>query len=351
MGLPQIDINFTSLAVSAIQRSQRGIVALILRDDTAATLLHEYKSITEVSTNDWTEENLKYIKGAFLGIPSKVIVARGTTTDENYNLQLESLESRKWNWLAVPGIETGDTTVISTWIITQRENGKTFKAVLPNRSADHEAIVNFTTSGIKVGEKSYDSSQYTARIAGLLAGLSLDRSATYYELTEVEDITEHQEPDEAINEGQLVLIKSNDKIKIGRAVNSLTSTTSTKSSLFKKIKIVEGMDLIKEDIASTFNDEYVGRVINNYDNQVLFITAVNAYLKGLAGTVLDGAYDNRVNVDVEAQRAAWEEIGTDTSDWDDDKVREMSFQSNVYLNGSFKFLDAMEDLTMEITLI
>jgi len=350
MGLPQIDITFSTLAVSAIQRSQRGIVALILRDDTAATEVYEYKTITDVETLDWETSNLKFIQHAFMGIPSKVIVVRGASTDIDYNDQLQLLATKKFNWLAIPGIDGLDTTDVSTWVQTMRNNNNMVKAVLPNTEADSEAIVNFTTGGIVVGADTFTASDYTARIAGILAGLSLQRSATYFVLNEVEDIAETADADTAIDGGELILIKQDGKIKIARAVNSLTSTTVEKSAIFKKIKIVEGMDLVKTDIQTTFNDEYVGKVNNSYDNQVLFITAVNAYLRGLEGDVLDPAFDNRVGVNVEAQRLAWEGIGTDTTEWDEQAVKEASFQSNVYLDGNLKFLDAMEDLTMDILL-
>lgn len=350
MGLPQIDITFSTLAVTAVRRSQRGIVALIIRDDTKTTAISEYRIISDVESTDWTAANLKLIKQAFLGVPSKVIVVRGSTTDIDYSDQLDLLKSIKFNWLAVPGIDTADVSDIATWIQTMRQGNIMVKAVLPNSVADSEGIVNFTTNDIKVGLDTFTAADYTGRIAGILAGLSLDRSATYYELTEVEDITEDVDPGAAIDSGELILIKQDGKIKIARAVNSLTTTTASKSEIFKKIKIVEGMDLIKTDIQTTFNDEYVGKVNNSYDNQVLFITAVNAYLRGLQGDILDPAYDNRVSVDVEAQRLAWEAAGTDTTDWEDQKVKEMSYQSNVFLGGNLKFLDAMEDLTMEILL-
>ena len=84
---------------------------------------------------------------------------------------------------------------------------------------------------------------------------------------------------------------------------------------------------------------------------MLFITAVMAYFKGLEGDVLDPNYDNTVGIDVEAQRLAWEGIGTDTTEWDEQDVKENAFQSNVYLDGNLKFLDAMEDLTMSILLV
>ena len=351
MGLPTIDINFNTLAVTAIKRSQRGIVALILRDDTQTdVVLYEYKNVTNIENDDWTAENLQYLKDAFVGVPSKVIVVRGSTTDSNYNNELTVLQNKRWNWLAIPGIASVDVTDVASWIKAQRVNKKTFKAILPNHPGDHESIVNFATGGIKVGENEYTAQQYIARIAGVLAGLSLERSSTYFEFPEISEIAEQLDPDTEIDNGKFILIKQEDKIKVGRGVNSLTTTTISKAKQFTKIKIVEGMDLIQEDISRTFNDHYVGKILNSYDNQVLFITAVNAYLRGLEGTVLDRAHNNIVEVDVEAQRNAWEAIGTDTSEMTDQQVKEKSFESNVYLKGNFKFLDAMEDIVISILL-
>lgn len=349
MGLPEISITFSSLAVSAIQRSQRGIVALILKDDTGSFDAKEYKTVAEVKSSDWSALNLQYIKDAFLGTPSKVIVERIAADATDYNAALLRLAAKRWNYLAVPGITEADVTTVATQVKTWRDNQKkTFKAVLPNVAADHEGIINFTTEGIKVGANTYTASQYTARIAGILAGLPLTRSATFYVLPEVDGITESETPDDDIDAGKLILINDGEKVKIARGVNSLTSTTPEKAADFKKIKIVEGHDIVQEDITRTFNDQYVGKVNNSYDNQVLFITAVNAYLRSLEGDVLDPAADNIVGVDVEAQRQAWESVGTDTSSWDDQMVKERTFQSNVFLTGSLKFLDAAEDLQMRI---
>ncbi len=350
MGLPEINIEFSSLAVSAIQRSQRGIVALILKDDTGSFDSIEYRTITDIKEDDWTVENLDYIKKAFSGIPSKVIVERLDTIAENYNAALTRLASKRWNYLAIPGIEALDVPDIEAQVKTWRDTDKkTFKAVLPNSDSDHEGIINFATEGIKVGETTYSASEYTARIAGILAGMPLTRSATYYVLSEVDSITESADPDADIDAGKLILINDGEKIKIARGVNSLTTVSEGKSNDWKKIKIIEGHDLIQEDITRTFENDYVGKVNNSYDNQVLFIAAVNAYLRSLEGDVLDPAADNKVTIDVEAQRQAWEGIGVDTSTWDDQKVKESSFQSKVFLAGSLKFLDAVEDLEFKIS--
>lgn len=352
MGLPEILIEFKTQGTTAIQRSARGIVALILKDDTDTTFdTKVYSSIDEIDAADWTATNKDYIEKAFLGIPSKVIVERLATTATDYNAALDRLKNKKWNYLAIPGIQTAEVANIATWIKTQRDNyHKTFKAALPNYAADHEGIINFATDDIKVGEKTYTTAEYCARIAGILAGLSLDRSATYYALPEVESITESADPDADIDAGKLILIGDiNGPYKIGRAVNSLTTTTATKGEEFKKIKIVEGVDMVRDDIRNTFENYYVGKVVNHYDNKVLFLAAVNAYFKELERLdVLDPNYDNLTEIDVDAQRLYLMGKGIDVSALSEQQIKEYNTGSKVFAKARVKFLDAMEDLQFAI---
>lgn len=349
MGLPSIHFAFNSLAVSAIQRSQRGVVALILRDETSDFESVEYKTITDVAEDDWTEQNLDYIQKTFLGVPSKVIVVR-IGEEDSVNEALNKLANVRFDYLAAPEADSMETQTISTWIIAQRDNNlKTYKAVLANSASDHEGVINFATDSIRVGDKVYSAAEYTCRIAGILAGLSLERSATYFVLNEVESIAESEDPDADIDAGKLILINDGEKIKIGRGVNSLVTFTPKKSKEFSKIKIIEGMDLIKNDIIRTWEDSYVGKVNNSYDNQVLFLAAVNAYLTGLEGEVLNPNVDNYVAVDVEAQRQAWLSVGeTEAADWDEQTVKNNAFGSNVFITGQLRFLDAMEDIQFNI---
>lgn len=348
MGLPQISITFTSLAASAVTRSARGIVALVLRDATVGDAVKEYSVVTDVESSDWSATNLQYIKQAFLGTPSKVIVVRGAATDVDYSGQLSVLANKRFNYLAIPDIDVTDVSDVASWVKSQRDvSNKTFKAVLPNHDGDHEGLINVMTNGIVVAGTTYSASQYTARIAGILAGLPLTRSATFYELSEVESIIESTTPDADIDNGQLILVNDGEKVKIGRGVNSLTTVTGGKSADWKKIKVIEGHDIIKEDITRTFNDNYTGKVLNSYDNQVLFLTSVNSYLQQLGGTVLDSSAENKVDVDIEAQAAAWTGIGVDVSGLTDEEIKEKSFQDKVFVSGNLKFLDAMESLNFK----
>ena len=351
MGLPQIDIAFRSKSVTAIKRSAMGIVALILRDQTnlLTNSVVEIKSVEDLQTKDWTTENYDYINKTLLGTPSKVVVLK-IGTDAELTDNLKKLGSIKFNYLAMPGAKGVEATSLVSWIKSKRLNDKkTYKLVVANQNADDEGIINFTTAGIKVGEKTYTTQEYTCRLAGIFAGLPFTRSSTYFVLTEVTEIDESETPNEDIDNGQLILINDGEKIKIGRGVNSLTSLTGEKNGAWQKIKILEVMDMIVDDVRDTFDKHYVGKYINIYDNQILFIIAVNAYLKGLAAQqILDPSYTNVSFIDADAQRLEWEKVGTDTTEWTDQQVREMSFGSKVILGGQVKISDAMEDLKFSI---
>lgn len=351
MGLPEIDIAFRSKSVTAIKRSAMGIVALILRDETntAANTVVTVKSVEDLKTTDWTEANYDYINKTLLGTPSKVVVLRvGIEAELTENLK--KLGSIKYNYAAMPAATDDEATTLVSWDKAKRaKDKKTYKLVVANQKADDEGIVNLTTKGIKVGEKAYTTQEYTCRIAGILAGLPFTRSSTYFVLPEVTEIEEHDDPSADIDNGELILINDGEHIKIGRGVNSLTTLTGEKNGAWQKIKILEIMDMITDDVRDTFDKHYVGKYTNIYDNQILFIIAVNAYLKGLAAQqILDPSYTNTSFIDADTQRLAWEDIGTDTTDWNDQQVREMSFGSNVFLGGQVKIADAMEDLKFNI---
>jgi hypothetical protein len=92
MGLPNISIIFKTLATSAISRSERGIVALILNDSTSKTS-YSFNKLADVDKDNFTSENYDYIRLAFLGNPNKVIVE--IANDEDLSEVLKRLETKK----------------------------------------------------------------------------------------------------------------------------------------------------------------------------------------------------------------------------------------------------------------
>jgi len=349
MSLPQILIEFKKLGSSIVNRTSKGTVAVILKDNTNVTFDTKIYSVeSEIVTSHFTTANRDFLAKIFLGNPSKVIVERVGTADD-YTAALARLKNKQFNYLTIPGIIADDVAVIVTWIKDQRDNFKrTFKAVLPNSVANYEGIINFTTEDIKVGSKTYSASEYACRIAGILAGIPINQSCTYFVLTEVESITESITPDDDIDAGKLILVNDGSKIKIGRGVNSLTTVGATQSEDYKKIKIIESVDIMRDDIRSTFENNYIGKIPNSYDNKVIFIAAINSYFKDLANeNVLYDKYDNKAEIDIDAT-ATFLKLSMNIDTWSETQIKQADTGTNVFVMANIKIQDAMEDLKFQI---
>ena len=353
LGLPSFSMIFSGKGVSAVERSARGIVACILTDDTEGDGISIYKKVDEVDFEKWNEANYGFLKLIFAGAPSKVIAVRRTENEEGYSKVLQQLKNMKWNYLCIPGLSPADTTVVSAWIKQYRnDEKKTFKAVLAHTAADHEGIINLTTENIAsaITGKTHTAAEYCARIAGMLAGMSLARSSTYFVLDDISHAEVPEDPDERIDGGELVIVFDGSRYKIGRGVNSLVTFTTEKTEDVRFIKIVEGMDLYMDDIRETYEEHYAGKIINDYDGKQMLVSAIGAYHKELVGNVLDRSYDNSVSVDVDAQRTYLESRGMDTSGMDDVEVAKANTGTRVFLTSSIRFVNAMEDLTMSVNM-
>lgn len=367
-GLPEVIINFRTKATTAIKRSARGIVAMILHNNSTDEIKnYTIRDVSDIPEEVFTEGNIDLIKKCLLGTPLRILV---------YTLPLESVEkaentqanvlkmlaSIKWNWLCAPTATTQEQQDLASWIKTQRTiKRKTFKAVLADQAADHEGIVNFCTNDIKVQTDTdptgkpvytnYTALQYTARIAGILAGLALDRSATYFKLTEVESVEVYEDINTLIDKGEMLLLdeQDGDGVKIARACNSLTTFTTDKGEDYRYIKIIEALDMITDDIRDTFKKYYVGKYINDYDRKMLFIGAIKVYFEGIKGNVLDQNGNNTVDIDEQFQANYAKLHGDDPTEMTKMQIRQYNTGTKVALAGSVKPVNAMEDLTINFT--
>lgn len=313
----------------------------------------------------------------------------------NQNSVLKEIANIKWNYICAPTSTEQEQEDLVSWVKSQRNNKKkTFKAVCAHQEADDKGIINFCTEQIKVANPNYKADdgnsegigyvdeaytdisfvaedevqkeekeeeyiiytakEYTARIAGILAGLPLDRSATYYQLSEVVSVETYEDIDSLIDKGQLLLIDEGDGdgVKIARACNSLTTFTTDVGQDFRFIKIVECVDMIQDDIRDTFKSDYVGKVINDYNHKMLFISAIGIYFNGLKGNVLDNSptAQNTIDIDEEQQKNYAILKGEDVENMTAQQIREYNTGTNVYLTGRITPVNAMEDLTIDFSM-
>ena len=353
MGLPNINIEFKTTAASAIERSERGVVGIIIKDASnngAFTLTKTSQIPTGLGT-----ANQSYIERAFSGYinpPKKVIlyVEPNTATDLSEGLAYMATQNIDY-LVGPPDITAGECTAVVTCVQLQRADGYTPKAVLPDTAADCEAVINFTTSGIMVGSTEYTAAQYCSRIAGLIAGTPLTISCTYAPLTEVTsaDPLTKDAIDTAIEAGEFVIFYDGEKVKVGRGVNSLQTTTEDKGNAFKKIKIVEAVDMMNSDIRMTAQDSYIGKYSNSYDNKCLLISAIKGYFSTLEteGVLKSGS---TVEIDTDAQEDYLRTQGINTDDMTEQEIKEANTGDKVFLTASASILDAIEDINLTIVI-
>ena len=390
LGMPSVNIAFTEAGIEAIERSQRGIVALILEEPAATIteLLAGYKDGDEdvsaienpftVYTSDdipekLTDDNKDYIRKTLLGyqttpyrvkvyLQPTVVKAEGEETDPNdsadkFAKTLDMLATDRWDYLAIPTITDKQTEAVGTWLKTNRENKfKRSKVVLPNYSGDYEGIINFTNTFIKTAAKEYTTAQYTPRIAGLIAGTPMTISATYAPLSEVIDCDKHtiDENDEKVNKGEFFIWFDGEKYKMSRAMNSLVTTTQGKLEAYQTIKSVDAMDMIYDDIKRTAQDSYIGKYTNDYDNKKLLISAIYGYFRELENArILQKGY-SVVDIDAEAVKTYQLKHGLYTKDelakMTTDEIKQLDTKKQVYLNAKIRILDAMEDIHLDVAI-
>ena len=380
IGLPKVDVIFKGLANTAVVRSGRGIACLIIKDNTGMDtlelskakketlvneeelkaksvitenkILKQYKGFTEVESADYTEENYKIIEDVFLTEINKLYVIK-IPNDKTFD-DIKPFIKKDINWIAYIGETREEQKKLADFVkLENKSRSKRLKAIcynLQEAEADDMHIVNFVNASvIKADGKSLVGYKYLGRLLGVLTGCRMDMSVTYNilsDLNSVEQIGDTDAINEAIGKGKFVLINDDDGVRIARGINSLQKNDKEHTEDMKYITIVEAMDLIYEDIINTFKQVYLGRFKNSYDNQVLFISAINSYFRDLAREeILDPNYNNISFVDIEKQRETWIENGKlEATNWSDIQVKNNTFRTNVYLQANVKFLNAMEDL-------
>lgn len=348
---PKFNVAFKELAVLAIQRMPRGAVVMILDDSTNGNLDNvTYTSFGDVDPDDWTAANYKRIMLAFLGTPSKVIVVKKEATFAAIEDKLDYYNNYT---LVYPTAVAADILSIKTYINLCRQRNNYSRAVVANAtSPDAQYMINFASSGnIKANitgtAEEFTPADWTCRLAGALSGLAPSRSLTYYELPEIVEAPISTTPDTDAGAGKIVILLQDGSYKFGRAVNSLVTLTDGITEAFQKIRVVDIMDMIANDIVATFRLYYVGKYTNNFTNKNRFVGAINSYLYGLATDgLLEIENDNAVGISYDKNKKYLEDKGVDTSGMTYQQILRANTGSKVLLDGVCSPTDAMEDLDL-----
>ena len=354
IGVPKIEFTVQAAATAAAARLKNGIVAIILKDDTATPGLYTVADAQDLPSG-LSAINKAYVLQALLGSrgsePAQVILSVIDSDGDLVEDGAAPLAVTDCDYIVGPtDMNATAAAEVKTWLDTARTGYFIGKLVAADYAANSMAVVNFSASNIVAGGTTYTGAGYCARIAGILAATSIAASATYAPLEEVESVDAIADPDSAVDAGKLILLHDGRKAKIARAVNSLTTVPTGQSAALKKINVVEAIDLIRAYAIRLTEDRYVGQKSNSYDNKLALVAELQEYLQELETNGVLAAGTGTAEIDFAAQRTWLKENGVAVESMSEQEILEADTGSHVFIALSGTILDAMEDFKTVLTI-
>lgn len=332
---PKIEIIFKKLAAAMIKAGAKGRVLYITKDETL-TKNYEVKTYTSpVGITDITGQLKTDIEDIFDNGVKKVILFETKTGIDDV---ADALKKQKFDWMFTD-IEDEQDKVAALAVELKKF------ALCYNVAKDSQYVINFTTPSATLQDgATVEDVRLLPYAIGIMAGCPYSKSILYKEIDKYKDV----ELPETLAEATCFYKFDEDLecVKFANGYTSLKSTGADTPEDFKKITYAECAKRVDVDLKYAFKKSYQGKFKNTYVHQQLFYDACKYgyFDKLVEAGILDGSYNNTIDTDVEAQRKMWLASGkTEAKDWDDETVKNMTYQSYVIPQIKVKFLDAMED--------
>lgn len=279
------------------------------------------KEVSELVDNDYVTFSMEALE-----VTAGKSLEGGTNGDvsgEAHQNFLNKLESYQVNAIGCTVKDESTSNLYVQYAKRLRdEQGIKFQVVLFNNAANYEGVVNVKN---KTAE---DESALVYWVTGVIAGCEINKSNTNKtydgEYTINADYTQAQ-LEASIDNGEFVLHKVGDEIRVLVDINSLVDTTIEKGEEFKSNQTIRVLDQIASDVASVFNSKYLGKIANNEAGRTSLWSDIIALFKDYQTLQ---AIENFEDADISV------EIGND--------------KKSVTINTNVQVINAMEKLYMTV---
>lgn len=279
------------------------------------------KEVSELVDNDYVTFSMETLE-----VTAGKSLEGGTNEDvsgEAHQNFLDKLESYQVNAIGCTVKDESTSNLYVQYAKRLRdEQGIKFQVVLFNNAANYEGVVNVKNTTVE------DESALVYWVTGVIAGCEINKSNTNKtydgEYTINADYTQAQ-LETSIDNGEFVLHKVGDEIRVLVDINSLVDTTTEKGEEFKSNQTIRVLDQIASDVASVFNSKYLGKIANNEAGRTSLWSDIIALFKDYQTLQ---AIENFEDADISV------EIGND--------------KKSVTINTNVQVINAMEKLYMTV---
>lgn len=279
------------------------------------------KEVSELVDNDYVTFSMEALE-----VTAGKSLEGGTNGDvsgEAHQNFLDKLESYQVNAIGCTVKDESTSNLYVQYAKRLRdEQGIKFQVVLFNNAANYEGVINVKNTTAE------DESALVYWVTGVIAGCEINKSNTNKtydgEYTINADYTQAQ-LEASIDNGEFVLHKVGDEIRVLVDINSLVDTTIEKGEEFKSNQTIRVLDQIASDVASVFNSKYLGKIANNEAGRTSLWSDIIALFKDYQTLQ---AIENFEDADISV------EIGND--------------KKSVTINTNVQVINAMEKLYMTV---
>ncbi|HBF8598050.1 TPA: phage tail sheath family protein [Clostridioides difficile] len=241
------------------------------------------KVITDLQDNDY----ITWKKDATLEASAGLVFTGGTNgeavTGAEYQAFLDKIESYSFNALGCLATTTEIKSLFVEFTKRMRDKvGAKFQTVLYKKSdADYEGVVSVEN---KIKDIGLVESSLIYWVTGAIAGCDINKSNTNKKYDGEFDIDVNYtqiQLEEALKSGKFIFHKVGDEVHVLEDINTFVSFTDDKNDDFSSNQSVRVLDQIANDIATLFNDKYLGKVPNDKAGRISFWNDVVKHHKEL----------------------------------------------------------------------
>ncbi|EAA0010273.1 TPA: phage tail sheath family protein [Clostridioides difficile] len=241
------------------------------------------KVITDLQDNDY----VIWKKDATLEASAGLVFTGGTNgeavTGAEYQAFLDKIESYSFNALGCLAITTEIKSLFVEFTKRMRDKvGAKFQTVLYKKSdADYEGVVSVEN---KIKDTGLLESSLVYWTTGAIAGCDINKSNTNKKYDGEFDVDVNYtqiQLEEALKSGKFIFHKVGDEVHVLEDINTFVSFTDDKNDDFSSNQSVRVLDQIANDIATLFNEKYLGKVPNDKAGRISFWNDVVKHHKEL----------------------------------------------------------------------
>jgi hypothetical protein len=260
---------FAEALYSGIRGNDLKIVIQTNADDSSLFDVITYIDITKVDVQTVADarglianDYVTFKTDATLTITASTPLSGGTngTTDGNsYQEYADKIESYTYNTM---GIVTDDSVTQKLFVAFNKrlrdEMGIKFQLVLFSNAADFMGVINVKN---KTTDADWSVASLVYWVTGVQCGCAVNASVEnrLYDGEFTVDVSYTQTAlIQAIRDGEFILHRVNESIRVLMDINSMVTTTDTMGDVFKQNQTIRVIDQLANDDALLFNTKYLG---------------------------------------------------------------------------------------------